>query len=447
MFSPSAWLSENESTIGDDSDASFASELNSIPPSSIQQTPKNPIDEFHRMQHQKIKDSPNARLADFFAKKGTEPLSEIELEGVRALLEKSNSVQTSPKTPRNESFNSEDQIEILKPKNTESAVKNTPSFKATYNTTVSAENSFDNSVASSNITSSRKRRVFDFSGFPSPYRTSRLKESSFMLEEDKPEVSTEANVEPPKEEKKLSNTASALLSFIENHETTEESNEKKQDTQSKKKVDYSNPYATISTSHKKTKKPASRKPTAFEQLEKSLSSASQPELPNINKYKPAKSSSLRESISLNDTTDQSVEEIEVDEPEQEAPKLQVPSFSFKAPEPPKEQEKPSIPSEKPLEPKPTFNSKPLFSFAPKPTTASFSPESSIQTENTQLQKQDTQISPRPKQFSFSGSVVNQDTRPPSSDFTFRFPNAESLGYKSADINEQKVARFKTYFTF
>lgn len=436
MFSPSAWLSENESTINDDSDASYLSELNSVPP-SIHQTPKNPIDEFHRMQHQRIKDSPNAKLADFFARKGYEPLSEIELEGVKALLEKTNSTPSSPKTPK--SVNEEERIEVLKPKETESAVKTTPSFKATYNNTVSSENSFENTSTTS-FTGSRKRRVFDFTGFPSPYRTSRLKESSFLLDDDKnkPEVSTEAKIEPPKEEKKLSNTASALLSFIENHESTEV---KTEEPKTKKNVDYSNPYASISTSHRKTKKTANRKPTAFEQLEKTLAAAPQPEVPSLNKYKPTKSSSLRESISLND---QSVDEIEVDEPEQKEseeekpsdiePAKAPPSFSFKAPQSPKPVE---TPLEKPEEPKPTFNSKPLFSFAPKPTIPSPSQELNIQKveQNNSLQS-----------INGSGSI-NQDTRPPSSEFTFRFPNAESLGYTTSDLNDQKVANFKTYFTF
>lgn len=450
MFSPSAWLSENGSMVNDDSDASFLSEHKSIP-ASIHQTPKNPIDEFRRMQHQSIKDSPNARLAEFFAKKGTEPLSEIELEGVKALLNKSNSVQTSPRTPSSEKADEEDQTEILKLKNGEPAVKNTPSFKATYNSTVSAESSFDNSVVSSHIGSSRKRRVFDFSGFPSPYRTSRLKESSFSLEEssDKPDASSEAKVEPLNTEKKLSNTASALLSFIENHEATDESSTKKEQLQSKTKVDYTNPYATISTSHRKAKKAANRKPTAFEQLEKSLASAPKTELTNINKYKPTKASSLRESISLNDTTDRSFDEIEVEKPEQESEtpesdvsKHQEPSLPHKEPELPKPSEPTISSEEKPSE------SKPLFSFAPKPTTASFTLDTSTQKDgdNQQLQRQDnTQL--KGQQFTFTGSVINQDTRPPSTEFTFRFPNAESLGYKATDINEQKVTHFKTYFTF
>lgn len=441
MFSPSAWLSENETTVNDESDASYLSELNSNPP-SIHQTPKNPIDEFHRMQHQKIKDSPNAKLAEFFARKGNEPLSEIELEGVKALLEKTNSTPSSPKTPKGEK--EEQRIEVLKPKDGESAVKTTPSFKATYNNTVSSENSFESSTTSS-FTNGRKRRVFDFTGFPSPYRTSRLKESSFLLDDDrnKREVSSEAKIEPPKEEKKLSNTASALLSFIENHESSEV---KAEEPKTKKNVDYSNPYASISTSHKKTKKPTNRKPTAFEQLEKTLATSTQPEVPIINKYKPTKSSSLRESISLND---QSVDEIEVDEPEQTEPEEKqieeqkppepVPSFSFKAPEPPKTIEPIS---EKPSEPKPTFNSKPLFSFAPKPTIPSPSQELDIQ--NTQ---QNNENSLQSKPFSLNGTTLNHDTRPPSSEFTFRFPNAESLGYTTSDLNDQKVANFKTYFTF
>jgi len=473
MFSPSAWLSENESTMNYESDDSILSNLNSAPP-SIHQTPKNPIDEFHRMQHQTIKDSPNARLADFFAKKGNAPLSEIELEGVKALLEKTNSAQTSPKTPRNErNEDEEDKIEILKPKSSDSAVKTTPSFKATYNNTVNStvDNSFDNTANSPHITSARKRRVFDFSGFPSPYRTSRLKETSFMLDDyqsDKPETSSEAKIEEPKEEKKMSNTASALLSFIENHESTEE--KPKEEIKTKKKIDYSNPYATISSSHRKNKKASStsstttsnpnRKLTAFEQLEQSLAPTQeqqqpkqqpqqqpqpqQPELSNFNKYKPAKSSSLRESVSLGDTTDQSVDEIEVDEPESVSKKREPSdtSSSFKVPEVPQNNAPTTITSGKLSEPaqeesKPTFNSKPLFSFAPKPNPPSFSQQSSQQL-SIQKEEQENSLSSQSNGF---------DIRPPSSEFTFRFPNAESLGYTTSDLNEQKVSHFKTFFTF
>ncbi|CCH42441.1 Muscle M-line assembly protein unc-89 [Wickerhamomyces ciferrii] len=483
----------------DDSDNSVLSEFNKPPSTIHHQTPKNPIDEFHRFQNQKVEDSPNARLAEFFAKKGNEPLSEIELEGVKSLLAKSNSpkqilfkqsqIIDTKEEEEDEANNTNEQI--LKNSKSESSVKSTPSFKATYNKSISEDNTFDNSINS--ITSQRKKRIFDFSGFPSPYRTTRFKDTSFLLDDDDNEhqnkkhtLSSESTIEPKnslnddsgdKKEKKISNTASALLSFIEGKDDEITKNYEEQQNQPKKdkKIDYSNPYASISSSHKRRTNSSANKPSKFEQefekykesIETKKDKITQPQL----KYKPSKSSSLRETISLNDTTDQSIDDIEVETKVEtnvetkDDEKIDKETISNDD----KSQEKFTKEDSAPK-----FNSKPLFSFASKPNIPTFGsatsetkPEQSKpfefkpmtntttidntidntnNTNNTNSITTNTtnsQLTP----FSFPGNVITKDSRPPSSEFTFTFPKAEKTGYTINDVDEEYVNIYKPYFTF
>ncbi|KAH3673314.1 hypothetical protein WICMUC_003774 [Wickerhamomyces mucosus] len=352
MFSPSAWISGNTTDNFEDSDTSLLSVSQIENQRHLSQQPffgssfntpskrPNPIDEFQRLQNQGLNDSPNAKLASFFANKGSAPLTDIELEGVKALLAQTQSNHGTPISSKPSSRESSIGLEynnVLKAESGKLALNTTPSFKANYNTSLDSEGdtSLDslNSTASSSVTPF-KRRVFDYSGFPSPYRTAKLKSSALFLnldyEKNKP---TKQSFEEKVEEKRpLSSTASALLSFLDNNQE-----EKEKKTEDGKIIDYANPYASTKKSKKPINNtPINKQPTNFEKLEKKLTSKSsststqqlsesndrastssfvQPTQPisEINKYKPAKSSALRESITVDDNEEEEEEEEDDDD--------------------------------------------------------------------------------------------------------------------------------------
>lgn len=435
MFSPRAWLGEASSaevtlqSAGGDDDDGDGDEGST-------NTPLRSMASARSAANAGANGNVNARLASFFAQKGSQPLNEIEMEGVRALLAQSAS-NSNLGTPGKATALNDDGLarngddadsdgeghsQVLKHSVASASGLETPSFKPTYNTGVGAN---DSSLVSS---ATPKRRVFDYSGFPSPYRTTRLKSSTALLKEKAIKSNQIASKAEPvsKPEKKLSNTASALLSFIEGNEPaqTEEKGEKVE-----KEVDFSNPYVRTTTKKHIIKK----KLSPLEQLEESFAQADGkgkaeealkepaepaekpaeatekpapkpapqpqqtfPSVAPVDKYKPAKSSSLRESITVDDS-DKSI----ADSPEQPQPK--------------------------PDNTLPHKEHKPLFAFAQTPQQPTATAD--------KLHQPTTQIMPPSK---LNGHV---------SHVLFEFPNAQDLDYTIKDVDDNSVEAFKDLFTF
>jgi nucleoporin NUP60 len=407
MFSP--WYST-------DSDASIQS-LPETPLKSESETPLNSqrrLDALHS-SHRDIDDDTNAKLAMFFQQKGSEPLNEIEMEGVRSLLSRS-----SKATPVKVEQSPDDSIVLKNVKEADSTLS-TPSFKPTYN---------ESKVERAGTP--KRRVVYDYSGFPSPYRTSRLK-SSLKIKQEVTEPKKEEHIEV-KEPKKLSNTASALLSFIE-------SNEPKQETkqEEKKELDFSNPYA-------REKKAVIKKLSPLEQLEKSLNSIE-------NKYKPAKSSSLRESVSMDDSMEVDNESIPDDKTEEDDKKEKEeiqekktqgfmfapassdkPLFSFGQPV---ETVEPKPKERKPVESKPMQLTKPV-------EKGLHDPSGNLSCNLPQLTLSRPSQVTRP---SSSSEHVALTPRSITAESDFQFPNALDSGVGVKDVDEQRVKVLKDLFSF
>jgi nucleoporin NUP60 len=402
MFSP--WYST-------DSDASIQS-LPETPLKSESETPLNSqrhLDALHS-SHSDNDDDTNAKLAKFFRQKGSEPLNEIEMEGVRSLLSRS-----SKGTPVKVEQSPDDSIVLKNFKETDSTLS-TPSFKPTYN---------ESKVERSGTP--KKRIVYDYSGFPSPYRTSRLK-SSLKIKQEVTEQKKEEHIKV-EEPKKLSNTASALLSFIENNEPKQETKQEE-----KKELDFSNPYA-------REKKAVIKRPSPLEQLEKSLNSIE-------NKYKPVKSSSLRESVSMDDSMEVDNESIPDDKKEEENKK-----------------EKEEIQEKKTqgFMSAPASSDKPLFSFGqpvgtvePKPVESkpmqlTKPVEKVLHDPSSKLSGNLPQLTlSRPSQVTLPSSSSEHVALTPRSitaELDFQFPNALDSGVGVKDIDEQRVKVLKDLFSF
>lgn len=189
----------------------------------------------------------NAKLASFFKEKGDRPLSEMEIEGVISVMKKCRSVSSTPYTSRiiSESGSARDN-KILRSK---SEAVGTPLRAAQYNPKFD-ETSFANSSLRS-ARSSVTRRVFDYSKLPSPYRTTVYKYSaagtkpkSAPANDNKNKVSR--NRTTPK---KLSNTASALISILDGAQESNENEINKIAKTSK----VANPYSTYVTRIRKGK--------------------------------------------------------------------------------------------------------------------------------------------------------------------------------------------------
>ncbi|KAH3675698.1 hypothetical protein WICPIJ_009303 [Wickerhamomyces pijperi] len=292
IFTPAAWLNGSASSSFKKRPSFTENELNSV----VEEAERSIT--VHDTKESLLADSPNVKLANFFANKGTQPLTDIEIEGVKSLLAQS---QSSVSTPNKRKFSMTALGEpeepstptVLKNESGKTILRQTPRFNASYSSSnntaeTSTSNSLVKAPASKSVTPF-KRKVFDYSAFPSPYRSSRLKNSILYLENDKNDNKKAKVEEPVVEEKKLSSTASALLSFLDNTEpnsttglpttTSAPSSSSSSSALSSKdtsnSIDYSNPYA--SKTKRARKALVHRKPSKFEQLEKSFASASKTE--------------------------------------------------------------------------------------------------------------------------------------------------------------------------
>lgn len=264
----------------------------------------------------------NAKLADFFRKKGDEPLTDIEMEGVLSLMKKANRSGNAHKRPViNTSADDSMALEssrVLKSSRTPSMAASSykaPSFTPRYDDSVGSQSLANASLRS---TSSR-RRVFDYSSFPTPYKTVVYKYSAadsgsakrnsnsavaFETSSSDLDLPSKSNNAPTQ---KLSNTASALVSLLDGTQTTKPTSA------------YSNPYSSYIDPIREYKKSASVQPVkgsptpsntvrsdALEKIQDAKKDSDSQVLPKqrqklqhkapSDKYKPVRSSSLRSSI-------------------------------------------------------------------------------------------------------------------------------------------------------
>lgn len=198
-----------------------------------------PLRENRNMSEQ----TPSQLLSSFFQEKGDKPLTEIEYEGVLSLLDKS-------KDGRETSFSygkareAKENNQLVAPSaNTSSTLPHsrfatpyvqktlrrsmanrsfsTPEYKAVYK---SLDNSFSNNPAS-------VKRVYQFSGVPSPYRT-RIRipkpssSSSRMQTKDIPKAEGASSLAIPDSTsntpKQLSETAASILSILDGDDSRTE---------------------------------------------------------------------------------------------------------------------------------------------------------------------------------------------------------------------------------
>lgn len=268
-------------------------------------------------------DTSNAKLADFFIRKGNEPLTDMEMEGVLSLMKKANNREKSRiGSTANSTLSirgsigveSSPVLKISRDPSIAASSFRPPSFIPNYDDSVGSQ-----SMANASIrTTSSKRRVFDYSNLPSPYKTivykysaadsresSRVTSSSPATLKGDISGTTSSSISHPK---RLSNTASALVSILNN------------DSSKKQLVtELANPYSSHASQIRKYKKTMHTFPSKQQILQsnhpnsntlqeientkvKTLSEPLPKNEPKIqqqsslDKYKPARSSSLRSTI-------------------------------------------------------------------------------------------------------------------------------------------------------
>ncbi|KAL3237760.1 FG-nucleoporin NUP60 [Nakaseomyces bracarensis] len=277
-------------------------------------------------------DTSNAKLADFFAKKGNEPLSEIEMEGVMALIHKSrtrtdDSSILGSSSKLLEDISSMNNSHMLRSGKAPSmSDMKIPSFEPNYEN----ETRDKSIIAESSTTNNTplKRKNYDYSSIRSPYRTviyrfddhNKKRLTSYLRENDGQVLSDE--IETSVKDKPLSTTATALVSLLEGN------------TESKSSIEsLANPFSSHSSILRENKKKISQPVcSAFEdkinvpkkphreisgdisepKAEKKVTNEKTLEGNNVNseqkalstdiqgsfsKYKPTRSSSLRASVS------------------------------------------------------------------------------------------------------------------------------------------------------
>lgn len=259
----------------------------------------------------------NAKLADFFAQKGDEPLTEIEIEGVMSLLRKSsmshlsnsnknnmfNSTFNSPFQDKNNNgnnnyfYNNTNQIfnksRILSTSSNftgnnsvndnDNDVGNTtikelkvpqyvPDFDTPKpNTTILTANNPNSRISSISSNRSSVRRIFNYSGVRSPYRNTVIfkypsNHRSLSTSNVNPQSQQIKSITKPSQTKKtkrpkLTNVASALVTLLENTSNSDGKNinqtrdEEKNDTLiiSQESKNLANPYSSMVHKHTQQK--------------------------------------------------------------------------------------------------------------------------------------------------------------------------------------------------
>lgn len=446
--------------------------------------------------------SSNAKLANFFANKGDAALSEMEMEGVMSLMKKANTTGTNNVGPdiTNGDGNEEDnesvangtmassrygggagrahegKSTILRGNNLGS-VNNSfkmPSFTPRYDhSTMTLDrrahhrNHNDNTMMQRNTsfasTASSTRRVFDYNRLPSPYKTvvfryksingsepgkTNTKELLSRRHQQQHKGNERVKIDKPK--KRVSNTASALLSLLDsNQNETVDDDDKDSNNNSTNLL--ANPYSTLVPRVRKKPIPQQTIPTVENdsvlpsEVVTPIETTTKPvvdapiELPKRNKpepiatgtttmttttttpehpfklYKPTRSSSLRSSVVAADpttastTATTSTTTTEEKKPEvEQAPSIfpvpgTIPSFTMKKPE-----------HEPLIEKAPTFN-------AIAPPSNIFN----IKTSSENINNTSTSTVP---QYEFNISLPSSDIDPTT-------------------VDDKQVEQFKSLFAF
>lgn len=182
--------------------------------------------------------SSNARLASFFAKKGDAALSEIEMEGVLSLMKKAKHDETNDSITvhdgsivndnanKSNMYNEFEEPSILKKGKQRLASTSSfklPSFNPRYDHSMVSTTSNKRNLSFAS-TASSTRRVFDYSSMPSPYKTVVFRYKSAANNVPTRHESSTSRIEKPVSSssgstKKLSNTASALISLLDGNQT------------------------------------------------------------------------------------------------------------------------------------------------------------------------------------------------------------------------------------
>ncbi|CCF56086.1 hypothetical protein KAFR_0A06510 [Kazachstania africana CBS 2517] len=284
----------------------------------------------------------NKRLSRFFAEKGDAPLSEIEIEGILSIINKSKQHIANDEdddntnlmdTTRNEQNGHHFETpKVLKSSRilSSSSNFNLPTFTPKF------ENSKRNvSMHSMTSSTSTTRRVFNYSNMPTPYRTVVYKysvantprETKILPASNENSVRKPASVNDSKQ--KLSNTASALISLLDSEEKANDGSGLNVNVSN-----LANPYSSHISKLHKFKRPTVEKKEDIKPIEAPVVPVvEKKEVPatsngtsssNFNMYKPVRSSSLRSSV--NAVSDEDEEDKKLQEP------LEVPQEPLKVPQ-------------------------------------------------------------------------------------------------------------------
>ncbi|AAS53368.1 AFL004Cp [Eremothecium gossypii ATCC 10895] len=276
----------------------------------------------------------NAKLAQFFREKGDAPLTEIEYEGVMSLIKRSQSVASTP-DGKNILPKEVSELRVLRStSDTTYTPLRAPSYTPKYGNIA-----LHNTNSAGTSTPPTRRRVFDYSRLPSPYRTTVYKYSAAKVPSQGTttrKTSENAVSKPVKSThapKKLSHTASALISLLDGEGKADIS-------ESSAYASLSNPYSShISHMHRgrpssaaKTIEP-STKPvntettpitsTALEELSNAKQAVPPHATQPVSGFKPSRPSSLRVEVTVEKSPEKS--------PRQPVPQSSKFNFSFQKP--------------------------------------------------------------------------------------------------------------------
>lgn len=289
--------------------------------------------------------SPNQLIRDFFIKKGSAPLSDIERAGIVSLLNRDESAQEASSPPAPYSIHTPTVNRFQNYLSTSDAFSPRGSAKRQKRSNDSSSNTPERrtSLVSSSSSSPKSspllgtgkkrpvqtssftpRKMSHFSSLPTPYRPTTnsnvyqtitnseksLDSECIVIEDDENEAMAEADPVP---EKALSQTASTLLALIDDQpkELAATSTEEKEKPKS-----FVNPYASTAsrssprnnTQPKLVRKPPPASSNIVQSLERTMpGNDSTPSSTNgtplkriipahLDKYKPTRSSTLRQSL-------------------------------------------------------------------------------------------------------------------------------------------------------
>lgn len=400
-------------------------------------------------------DVSNAKLADFFSHKGEEPLSEMEMEGVKSLMRKSSkSVKSSRRgSTVDKSINHNDPADIiysrvLNHSRTPSLAASTvraPAFSPRYDESFSSQ-----SLPNTSKSSASKRRVFDYSSLPSPYKTTVYKYSAAdknggdIHDGSKSIDSSKSMVAKPGNNKRLSNTASALVSLLDNNSSQNEASNLLANPYSSHVNQirkYKKTLPTLPSAKQEPAKPAPLKPSASQELGNAkgnlLNEANHKSQPqnSIDKYKPMRSSSLRSNVvKAEESPERKATSKEI---EPEVPKAPTFNFQFQTKGPTEVNSK--LESPKPSQPqvKVKPDAKPGFAFKFQPQKFD-SPDN-----NSDHDSNDKRSVEVPKINSTLQPTVGSTDAIPQYDFG----GIASSNVDPSTIDEKRVQEFKTLFIF